>query len=356
MAISSDSPAAKDATSNSAIVVDRTKTEAPPKNSIDTSGLKTDEKVDSTVNLGSRTEDKVDNTVEFAGDVNTNNEIPSQEALKRVENMSVLDADGKAIPFKDLYNGPGVARRVLVIFIRHFFCGVRCPSPLPSSWTKKTSKLTPPELPGIHPHSRLLHNPRRPPPTPNPNLHCDRRLRLAVPNPNVPSRNLVPLSRLRRPHQETLLRARHAANIESSARPEYQRKALIGMMASSFLLSLKMLKGGKAFQGGDYHQVGGEFMFEPVDAATPICAPGDTSKQLGAVGVGGNHTQGQIEEKKITWCHRMRNTRDHAEIPELREVLGLESESEPGKYMKRKGTGLSGKSSGSTESAEKLTT
>lgn len=116
------------------------------------------------------------------------------------------------------------------------------------------------------------------------------------------------------------------------------------------------LKGGNAFQAGDMHQVGGEFLFEPTEMATPICSPSDeVNKELGnGNGVGGRlGVQG--EEKRITWCHRMRNTRDHAEIPELREVLGLDGEGVPGndrkRWMKalreRKGTGLSTRTSGS---------
>jgi len=62
--------------------------------------------------------------VEFVGDVNTNNEIPSQATLRKVENFMLLDRDGRAIQFKDVYGGKHGARRVLVIFIRHFYCGV----------------------------------------------------------------------------------------------------------------------------------------------------------------------------------------------------------------------------------------
>lgn len=59
------------------------------------------------------------------------------------------------------------------------------------------------------------------------------------------------------------------------------------------------------------------------------------------------------EEKRVTWCHRMRTTRDHAEIPEIREVLGFEDVGVSGRNKKRwtkalesrKGTGLSGRSS-----------
>jgi len=36
-----------------------------------------------------------------------------------------------------------------------------------------------------------------------------------------------------------------------------------------------------------------------------------------------NGERKQGVEKHITWCHRMRNTRDHAEIPELLEILGI---------------------------------
>ena len=56
-----------------------------------------------------------------------------------------------------------------------------------------------------------------------------------------------------------------------------------------------------------------------------------------------------VEEKHVTWCHRMKTTRDHAEIPELMEILGLDGQGQPIKDKKRwsraiqerKGTGLS---------------
>jgi hypothetical protein len=102
----------------------------------------------------------VDNTVEFAGDVNTNNEIPSQEVLRKVESMLVLDKDGKTRPFKTLYSGPNVARRVLIIFIRHFFCGVcflsprnRCTkSELTLAFTRTAKNIFEPSL---HPSPRI---------------------------------------------------------------------------------------------------------------------------------------------------------------------------------------------------------
>ena len=57
-------------------------------------------------------------------DIQVNNAIPSQNILKKIEDYPVLDVDGKSIPFKAIYTGPNVARRVLIIFVRHFYCGV----------------------------------------------------------------------------------------------------------------------------------------------------------------------------------------------------------------------------------------
>lgn len=129
-------------------------------------------------------------------------------------------------------------------------------------------------------------------------------------------------------------------------RPEYQRKALFTIMAASFVQGLKMIKAGMALKGGDMHQVGGEFLFEPVEEVeSPSYSPLNSEKQL---------ESGYVEvEKRVTWCHRMRNTRDHAEIPEIREVLGLEpldgvdvpegvdKDRWTKALLERKGTGLS---------------
>lgn len=61
---------------------------------------------------------------DFDGELLTNNELPSAEVQKMIENYIVLDRHGKSKTFKSLYMGENKARRVLVIFIRHFFCGV----------------------------------------------------------------------------------------------------------------------------------------------------------------------------------------------------------------------------------------
>lgn len=61
---------------------------------------------------------------DFEGTVHVNNDLPTEQDMKKVEDLLILDAEGKSRPFKELYDASGVAPRQLIIFIRHFFCGV----------------------------------------------------------------------------------------------------------------------------------------------------------------------------------------------------------------------------------------
>lgn len=50
--------------------------------------------------------------------------LPPPEELEKAAGLEVIDMDGKAHSFASLYTGPDVASRVLIIFVRHVFCGV----------------------------------------------------------------------------------------------------------------------------------------------------------------------------------------------------------------------------------------
>lgn len=76
--------------------------------------------------------------------------------------------------------------------------------------------------------------------------------------------------------------------------PQYMQYSLPSAMIRAVYQNLKA--GRAAFKGGDYWQVGGEFIFE---------------------------------HGEVTWCHRMKNTRDHAEVPEMRRQLGLDGARPP---------------------------
>ena len=60
-------------------------------------------------------------TGDFDGDIKVSNKPPSKAELQKVADLPVLDASGKSYTFKSLYDGK---RKLLIIFIRHFFCGV----------------------------------------------------------------------------------------------------------------------------------------------------------------------------------------------------------------------------------------
>ena len=68
----------------------------------------------------------IDPQADFAGDIKVNNNPPTKATLEKIADLPVLDANKKSRTFKSLYadneDGP---RRVLICFIRHFFCGVR---------------------------------------------------------------------------------------------------------------------------------------------------------------------------------------------------------------------------------------
>lgn len=73
-----------------------------------------------------------------------------------------------------------------------------------------------------------------------------------------------------------------------SRRPKYQSNNTVANAIKSIIQGLS--SGANAFKGGNFAQMGGEFLFD---------------------------------DNRVTWCYRMRNTRDHTEITELSEVLGI---------------------------------
>jgi hypothetical protein len=107
-------------------------TTTPPSPPLSHLGLKTDPKtsIDAPDNMtppfspSSQTPVLQKEQEEFEGTVDVNNDIPTVKDLQKVGDLLVLDAQGKSRPFKELYEAPLVAPRQLIIFIRHFFCGV----------------------------------------------------------------------------------------------------------------------------------------------------------------------------------------------------------------------------------------
>jgi hypothetical protein len=86
--------------------------------------------------------------LEFPSNVEVNDNVPSEEKIAKVADFPVLDVDGKKVPFRSLYegaNGEKKNHKVLVIFVRHFYCGVRQlnhPRVTQATILQRTSMLT----------------------------------------------------------------------------------------------------------------------------------------------------------------------------------------------------------------------
>ncbi len=96
--------------------------------------------------------------------------------------------------------------------------------------------------------------------------------------------------------------------------PDYIQHTLVSGVVKSIAQGLKRIGSGDAMQGGDMKQVGGEFLFVVQGGGTPLKSPKSGNAAL--------------KRWEVTWCHRMKNTRDHAELPDLQRALGMETEGE----------------------------
>ncbi|KAI1650192.1 AhpC/TSA antioxidant enzyme-domain-containing protein [Daldinia loculata] len=275
------------------------------------------------------------NVEEFQGEVQTTNELPTIETLRKIEAYNVLDSDGKSHSFKSLYAGRNSARRVLIIFIRHFFCG-NC-----QEYLRTLSASVTPEALLQLPVSTFIAV-----------IGCG--------SPHLINSYIqetgCPFPVYADPTRRLYTELGMVRTLAMGSRPAYmQGKTLAHTVVSGVVQGLKQVKSGLVTKMGDQKQVGGEFLFEPATLTldTPVTTPrSEEDKQLRLSDENeksDDYEDPKVEEKRVTWCHRMRTTRDHAEIPELMEVLGLDGTGAPIKDKKRwdkalrtrKGTGLS---------------
>ncbi|KAF4342186.1 6-hydroxy-D-nicotine oxidase [Fusarium beomiforme] len=201
-----------------------------------------------------------------------NDDLPTADALKIADEIEVFDGKGEKHTFKSIYNGPGRPRRVLVVFVRHFFC---CSCVSYTSFLAKNA--TPEKLKEINTEIVIIG-------------HGD-------------------------PGQVDMYRIDTGCEFPIYTDPSEELYKTLGMIRtweegpankyipySSFWVAWasmknafwKLLEGYPLWNWGTTNQQGGEFLFE-----------------------------GEGEDKTVTWCHRMRNSRDHTDTDEILEVLGL---------------------------------
>lgn len=214
-----------------------------------------------------------DPSADFKGDLQVSQDLPTEKDIKKCEDMLVLGADGESRPFKSLYSGEGVASRQLIIFVRHFFCG-NCQEFLRTL----SASVTPDALLAL------------PTPTFITVVGCGRPELI----PMYAQTTNCPFPIFADPTTKLYAQLGMSRTLSMGPkRPEYIRAGMVSTTVQSMVQCIKSGKG--IVQGGDLRQVGGEMLFE---------------------------------DEQVTWVHRMKNTRDHAEIDQLRRVLGLTGKDE----------------------------
>lgn len=199
----------------------------------------------------------------------TSQKAPTRRQLDAVANLPVRDGENKSIPFKSLYEGKN---RVLVIFVRHFFCG-QCQEFMRTL----SDSVTPEDLLKLSTPTELVI------------IGCGQPE--LIPFYKEQTHCRFPL--YADPTRALYTKLGMARTMEPGAKPEYIRKSFMGVAFSSFLQAVTA--GRNTLRGGDFWQVGGEFLFE-------------------------NGT--------VTKTHRMTTTRDHSEMDELKSWLGLTTDRE----------------------------
>ncbi|POR37242.1 Thioredoxin-like protein AAED1 [Tolypocladium paradoxum] len=265
---------------------------------------------------------------DFDGELATTNELPSPGTLSKIENYTVLDRHGKTHTFQSLYSGRNVARRVLVLFVRHFFCG-SCQEYLRSL----SESITPDALLRL-PISTFVVV-----------VGCGDPALIDM----YVETTKCPFPVYTDPTRSLFEELGMVKTLAMGPKPAYIKKSMTKIVIEGIGQALRFAPSGLALKSGDSRQVGGEFLFEPLDVVTPMTTPRDVQHMTAGSLDHPGQDHGPVEAKRVTWCHRMRTTRDHAEIPEMMEILGLDGQGEPirdkTRWSKaveiRKGTGLS---------------
>ncbi|KAF5545680.1 hypothetical protein FPHYL_10666 [Fusarium phyllophilum] len=194
-----------------------------------------------------------------------NDDLPTAEALKIADGIEVLDGKGEKHTFKSIYSGAGLPRRVLVVF--------SC-----VSYTSFLAKnATPEKLQQINTEVVIIgHGDPRTVDMYRIDTGCE------FPIYTDPSEELYKTLGMIRTWEEG------PPNKYIPVSPFWN--AWLSMKNAFW----KLLEGYPVWNWGTTNQQGGEFLFV-----------------------------GEGDDKKVRWCHRMKNSRDHTDTDEILEVLGL---------------------------------
>ncbi|KAF2666078.1 hypothetical protein BT63DRAFT_416499 [Microthyrium microscopicum] len=196
--------------------------------------------------------------------------LPSDEELKIAGAIPIFDSNGNSRPFKSLYEGPtSIGEQQLVVFVRHFFCGA-C-----QAYLKALSEAV-----SLQTYFTL--------PTPTSITIIGLGDPALIPLYRSATRTPFPIytDPTRRLHR--MLGMGWSLNIGS--RPNYFRGTNEVKWVIGQIRDMRKVEENIRLKGGAWWWVGGEYL---------------------------------IRDGKVTWCHRMRNYRDHVEMNVIKKLLQI---------------------------------
>ncbi|KAF4867837.1 Thioredoxin-like protein AAED1 [Colletotrichum siamense] len=211
-------------------------------------------------------------------DLPVTDDLPSTQMLAEAADIEVLDHKGQPHLFRSVYDGEEVSSRVVVVFIRHFFCGA-C-----QSYTELLSSTATPALLSTLPVSTTFVIVGNGEPALI-NEYAEK-TKCRFPIFTDPTGRLFDMLEM-------------AKTTAVGARTRYSPDRWLWHFVNGLWNIVTQFS--KLLLAGNPMRVGGEFVFEPGQAG-----------------------------KVVTWCHRMRNHRDHTEVDELFAVLGIPTPGDDG--------------------------
>ncbi|KIW93052.1 uncharacterized protein Z519_06901 [Cladophialophora bantiana CBS 173.52] len=239
--------------------------------------------------------------------------LPDHRALREAFDCEIFSSSGTPLRFGSLFYDCDVypaEKRVLVVFIRHFFCG-NC-----QEYVRRLSSMESP----FHPSQKSLQSSTS---------------IASMTNFSKPASRTLPTVIIIGPGQPTLIASykslaqcpfdiyanpstrlyellgMHRTLSLGHRAPDYIEQSLFNGALKSAWQIVRRVGNGDAMSGGNWDVNGGEFLFTRSASGTPLMS----SKSSSPTRSGSRSSQSR--EWQVSWCHRMLNSRDHTEIVNL---------------------------------------
>ncbi|KAL1642917.1 hypothetical protein SLS58_005159 [Diplodia intermedia] len=228
--------------------------------------------------FGSCSFDGADYFSKLREDVNVSDDCPSKQTLHDAGEIVIYDSNGVGKPFKNFFQGDmAIGQRQLVLFVRHFYCGA-CQAYL-QALTASIDSQTYFTMPT--PTNIIV-------------VGCGSPSMI----PAYKAYTGCPFPIFADPTRALYRALGMSFSLDMGPRrPEYMRgiapPAWIAGQLKQVGQQTRRQGVRRAMRGGNWLQVGGEFLFDDGD---------------------------------VVWCHRMRNYRDHTEIKTLRRILEIDDD------------------------------